>query len=637
MRLTSIQACNFKGSNFAHALAPITVFTGPNDAGKSTRLEAATLLLAGYLPTIKKTAQEIFKLSSGDMMFVDGTLDGIPGQHSRTWLLRGSTVTATSKVGPEISRLHPVLIDPSLFFEASARARNNMIAELAGASSGDPGAFAPTELLSTLHVHLGPNIPKNLKMLLPITDKTPQEWLLAIIELVKGWKSNCEADQRRLAGTIATMAEIPSTGSGDGAAIDAEIGRLEKAIQEEISTQWRLDEEISTAKANVTRRNELQAKLRELRANGDPQALLKQIEELQDQIDASTPNTEKAGEVYASERVAKHDLKNLETSLEQTRETLLDLEKEGLRIGKMKCCPTCKAAGSSWKSSLMEELMARTKSVKKEEAALEKQIEKFARGVATASKAARAMEDTVTKHNELVEQQAKLSREYQALAGTIKETAKLKAELAAIKTPIDTKPLEKSLEESRAKSTGLDTQLAGLKAKRRDITQARVIEGNRATTAQSLTQAEADHEQYKAALKWLEATLARVVEQSIGKLLATANQLCGEILKSPLCYCDGEIGRMQAGRFIAHWTFDGSEKALTYAALSVAIGSQSPCRIVIMDELGRLDTLRKGMLMGTLSRLIEEKVIDQFLGADVNSDDHERIGGKLNHFSHIKL
>ena len=87
----------------------------------------------------------------------------------------------------------------------------------------------------------------------------------------------------------------------------------------------------------------------------------------------------------------------------------------------------------------------------------------------------------------------------------------------------------------------------------------------------------------------LEALQAELVKQAFGQILERANKVTAGILRSPLDYKDGEIGRWEGSTWISHRTFSGSEKALAYSGISVALAWESPIKIILLDELSRFD------------------------------------------------
>ena len=117
----------------------------------------------------------------------------------------------------------------------------------------------------------------------------------------------------------------------------------------------------------------------------------------------------------------------------------------------------------------------------------------------------------------------------------------------------------------------------------------------------------------KAFTKLLNDKRGEMVAQAFGKLLLTANQLVGGILPSPLMFYDGEIGRMGTTGFHPHRVFSGTEKALTYIAIAVALSVDAPLRLVILDELGRLDDSNRIKVQRQLCKAVDYGVIDQFL------------------------
>lgn len=116
-------------------------------------------------------------------------------------------------------------------------------------------------------------------------------------------------------------------------------------------------------------------------------------------------------------------------------------------------------------------------------------------------------------------------------------------------------------------------------------------------------------------------------------LISKANQLCGDLLVAPLAYKDGDIGFTDRGSFYSHRSFSGTEKALAYAAISVALAQDAPMRLVVIDELGRLTPDNKMRLIAKLCELTSSGQLDQALLVDVTPID----GFASTQFKLIKL
>lgn len=111
---------------------------------------------------------------------------------------------------------------------------------------------------------------------------------------------------------------------------------------------------------------------------------------------------------------------------------------------------------------------------------------------------------------------------------------------------------------------------------------------------------------------------AEMIEAVFGKLLAIANQITHEILPSPLAFLDGEVGRYQEGRFVRHRVFSGTEKALTYIAIAAALSSQAKFKLLILDEIGRLDEGNRVRVLYNLAQAREKGIVDQVIVAGTN-------------------
>lgn len=123
MKINLIEAKNFKGSSFTTQLSPVTVIVGSNFVGKSSRIEATMLAMAGYLPGIEATASRIFeRLASDKEMSVTAEFD--KGSVTRRWKKgKGVESSAEFKGVPDGWACEPVSIDPNEFLGLSSKER----------------------------------------------------------------------------------------------------------------------------------------------------------------------------------------------------------------------------------------------------------------------------------------------------------------------------------------------------------------------------------------------------------------------------------------------------------------------------------------------------------------------------------
>jgi DNA repair exonuclease SbcCD ATPase subunit len=133
--------------------------------------------------------------------------------------------------------------------------------------------------------------------------------------------------------------------------------------------------------------------------------------------------------------------------------------------------------------------------------------------------------------------------------------------------------------------------------------------------------AKVDQAVAKAAAELFRDAQRAAVAAVFGPLLVIANRIFGGVLKSPIDYNadTGEIGTWRDGAWVGHKTFSGTEKALCYAAIQAALASQSPMRLMIVDELGRLDDTHAAELKRYVKSAVKENLIDQFVGIDTRT------------------
>jgi DNA repair exonuclease SbcCD ATPase subunit len=125
---------------------------------------------------------------------------------------------------------------------------------------------------------------------------------------------------------------------------------------------------------------------------------------------------------------------------------------------------------------------------------------------------------------------------------------------------------------------------------------------------------QAELEVTKAAITTLEEIQARMVAAAFDRILKTVNAVTGRIIPEPIEYREGELGRWHGATWVRHSTFSGAEKALTYAGLSLALAETAPVKIVLMDELGIMDSGTLKTVLHRMTELVGQGLIGQFVG-----------------------
>jgi hypothetical protein len=223
------------------------------------------------------------------------------------------------------------------------------------------------------------------------------------------------------------------------------------------------------------------------------------------------------------------------------------------------------------------------------------------------------MGELVTKQRGLAQMQATVAEQAAA--------QEAKASLPALTLAVET--AKHNHEEAAAKVTPLREAFAKADTAHRQAIAENASQQQVAKAAEAATKADAEAQVTKELGNMLTELLAEAVKASIQPMLDTCNRLCGGILKGQLAYQDGDIGMETRGYFWTWRSFSGTEKALAFAALSVALATTAPVKLVIIDELGRLSKENKWKLIDNLTRLAEAGEIDNAILIDTTPTDSQ--------------
>ena len=210
---------------------------------------------------------------------------------------------------------------------------------------------------------------------------------------------------------------------------------------------------------------------------------------------------------------------------------------------------------------------------------------------------------------ELEQAEAKQSEE----ATRSERLASLKGELAGIQAG-DPHELEAAAMKAwqAVLDAGSDVERLTLRQRQSDAAKAEQMARMKALEAAKTVEAEVAA--CKAAVATIEDLQHDLVAKAFGALLAVANRIAAPVLRSPLEYRDGEIGRQDGRYWVTSKTFSGTEQAVTYAAFAVALAAGGKMKLCVVDEIGRLDTAHRAKLFAAVRGAVDDGTIAQFIG-----------------------
>lgn len=196
--------------------------------------------------------------------------------------------------------------------------------------------------------------------------------------------------------------------------------------------------------------------------------------------------------------------------------------------------------------------------------------------------------------------------------------AELRARVAALKglSAEDVHEANCRIDAEEAKIAALHAERQGVQRQRERIAELRQAQALAGKSVKENEKAAAEVSVLKRMEDEIEGIRLEGVKDSIQPALDICNKFADGVLRSPIIYNDGEIGRMQDGVFIDITGFSGAEEALLLAGFGVALASRSAFRCPILDELSDFDAERKHRLLQNCVALVEAGVIDQFIAVD---------------------
>ncbi len=628
MKLTTLTARNFKGLTFTLDLKDINFLVGSNFAGKTARTDAIRFLLLGYLPELGKTNTATFGLASGREMVVEGTMDNGLTIRRRLYL-QGDSVKSENTIPPVIENEGQlaVMLNAETYFALSDRDRVTYVF-----NNVQMGPEWTINAITTRVLAAGTQANLGNKTIATLTDKfhelqscqlNPQKfveealsWLTLEAKSAKEYATRMEKG----AQAVTTMrTQDPTAVLPSKEQIDTEIERITHTLEEHQEAKTKHQEAYNAIVAARSRRRELSMRLESLPACQQRLADINtRLAFRQGGLNALPIVTQaQLDELRENEQTMRSRGAMIVEELRHNDNILKGIQDELNTLKHKTTCPYCGATGEGWKLKKEADIANDIKvfTSKRTELITEQTdvAEKHKGVTATRQRAVEILQN----RNDLTREINSIERDLASTTGTLQLIETAKEELATL--PAENPELQTKMETAQSAINVAQQALADIRRKRDQVIA-------RENELQRIAQAEKQRDDAKAELEILVAVgkklreiQAEMVAAAFKPLLQTANSFFSTILKSPLAYHQGEIGTWRNGVWVGHRTFSGTEKALCYAAIQAALASKSPIRIMLIDELGRLDKNNATALQACAEIAIEGNRIDQFVGIDATN------------------
>jgi hypothetical protein len=628
MKLNTLQATTFKGGNFVFRPGPVTVIYGGNFEGKSRVLDAIRVAFHGYHPTLGKKKTSL--LGADGNFSIMAAFDGGICQHTYT----GKKDAVINF--PEDFSIPNVLLDFRQFLGLTGPERVNLIMKQIDLEKQDFNEAKVTSALRALKAeepneHHEAAINDIVAKVMELSkaraeeDASMQEWLDGVTNEVKAIKKAADESVKQMAGTQKGLTQL-ATQSAEApprakAIVDADLTRLRAEKSTADTKAGELSAGVDTWERNAKRRGELDGKLKAAVNNSDEIARLKKLAEDLEKDSSGYVSQTKAAYKSVCEATSLVNAKH--AAVKRVNDEKADAVAEFDKTVEGKCCPTCDSKTKAWRESYKakhERLMASY------DADLATLATELGAATQTLERAEQAHADCMARDTKIEDfrTRAKNHREtISRLQDEQRDFEKLTAERKGLDALGD-KPDETELATLRANIARLNMNIGMLETEQRRAIQAGQDALRKAQAERDRASAEAKKEIAALALKKLMELQKEAIDTAIGALMGVARKFTDGILKTPLEFREGEFGRWQGTQWIPcdDVSFSGTEQAIAFAGLSVALAQGASCKVVLMDELGRVDVARKPLLIQRMVDLTEAGVIDHFVGVDVAERDY---------------
>ena len=625
MKIKTLTARGLKAGDFTHELGAVNLVTGANFTGKTARLDAIRLGLLGFLPELGKQGASTFALANNGSLSVGLTTDtGLTSQ--RSWLSDKGRVKSTES--GDLPTTPPVLMDPQEYFALGEKDRVRYVFGLADLESKT--GVADTLIANLKRIKCSEHEAaheRKIAELCGLVDDTDrerhessgsvQEWIDELIKRVR--------DDARTAKQVADRMNKTVQGNESLTASVTPASDVTDQLQEANTTRDGLVTRRAELFSERTRLTGIEAERSRLErfASGcvdqsDKRLFLIMVAR-EGEIAAATKGfvskrAEAMGNLREIEGTIKSDSRRLAEIKAERKAANAKFDAEIVQPG----CPYCGACADGWQNQIKDGFNLQNEKFTEQIESLTQSLAAlgYTQDKATAALAAETLLDA--EQEKLNSELWGIRENLKKIDAEVKALDNARAQLDGIEVIAPTKlaEIQGSLDALETELGSIDAQIAVLNAANRRFVEAQQDEARQAAAQIARMEISTDIEVLKEAVKMLESFQAHLVAEVFGDLLNAANKVTTGILRSPLEYREGEIGRTEGSVWVSHRTFSGTEKAIAYAGMSLALAKDAPVRIVMIDELGRLDAENKTLLLQRMVELTTAGTLDQFIGVD---------------------
>ena len=667
MRALKISGINFKGQTFSELLNAVTIIRGPNAAGKSSRIEAIPFTIAGFLPGLTNAAGKPVTQGS-ELIRLLGC-----GQHVRTEMETDTGILwrDLKEVHGSVKHTHsdscdsfgmpPVALDPNIFLSLSGPEATKFM--FARAKLGDDFTIPRLSNSITANVKnivLEENTEATQAVISEIVeyisndafecagDVTPQQWVATLTPAIKEQLRLANENSRRMAATVQGLTQIKE--------VVAVAGDFEAQLAKARSDLDAANAEVSRLRqVGVQRREELDKAEQAAKGAVNEDEIRRKLSAMTPPPVSASPGEKPVAKVMATARPtdsfalitlqkADAELQAANRARVSAEQSVDDIQAKIEAAQKQTTCPTCGHDTTDQQKKVVAGLKKLLKVAECSMTGAITEHDKKTVAMVLAQDDFKAVTESINQWNSTNESlYAEYRKEMDAYEVRVQAYNKSQADLnqfnsdvaalnaqlsgnAAAREAAESVPkLQTNLESARLLyAEAVDSAkirkltLEGLDELRLKLEKQRADAAVRAVSVAEAAKFKTEATILKQVVNLMETLQSEIVKQSIQPLLDKANELCGDILRLPVTFEDGEFGMRDKHGMVTK-TMSDSEKLLAYAGLSLALATEAPFKLAVLGRFESFDVDRRHMIIQRAIELIRDKKLDQCLFVEVGT------------------
>jgi hypothetical protein len=624
MRPVKILFENFKARSAEYTLAPVVMFAGENETGKTACINAIEVAIKGYHHAVGRQPSSTWKFAGQNKSEMTVHIEMDTEAFKTVTFKRKTNGDVSRTVKGELPDVPEVLFDVSDYLSATAQERikavfdridvskitikDEELLERLGKLEAVPAAVSQVAV-SEMITEVKKTITRRAAL-----KQTPQLWLEELVKTLTDTAKGQKGSQDTAAGQLLAMK--PSGTTPVSVADQLKVEKEKLAELEKVKSD--LESKRSNYMKHDARRKEIEAIL--AKPTTDTATWVEQKKKLDAQI-AEYQSDTPTREAYVTNLIQEH--KKLEATITQAGAEITEME---LRLqeleGKVKC-PYCKSSRQGWKEEYKTELTQKLDALKADTKQKTDQLQHLKDEGAKARADLNASQSADAAQKKRREDVAALNNKIVLAQKDKTDQASLEGELRGLQS------IEYPSDESRTKAIN---DIVAQKAIVLDLENKELSFGvydsnrkTRTTLEEKLIGYQVRVEIYKQAAKVVTEAQKEIVSKAFESILAPARRFTDGIIDGNLDYQNDELGYHSPAGWVSHDVMSGRGKDLAYLGLQVALAQQSPIKIVLIDEFGDFDTKTKLKVVQRLIELAREKFIDGAYCTDPDPNDFSTI------------